>query len=884
MTDAMTRTAKILVVSDHQELLHLIETSLRREGFTTAAVRSGKDAIAWLAEKDVELMLLDLRLRDMGGMELVDYLASIDRSIPFIIITGEGDERIAVEMMKRGALNYLVKNAKFIGLVPQIVRHALKQISQDKRLATAEKSLRESDARFCVTADLAPALIWTSGPDKRCTWFNRLWLEFTGRTMEQELGNGWANGVHPDDVARCSETYEKAFQARVPFAMEHRLQRQDGDWRWVFHRGIPMEGSGKDFVGFIGSCIDITEKKHAEGALKQSEERYRTLFNTLLEGFCIIEMIYDADGRPVDFCFLEINPAFETQTGLRDAQGKRMRELAPDHEAHWFEIFGNIALTGEPARFIHEARALNRWYEVSAFRFGDAQSRKVAILFNDITESKRASEALRLSEKRERERATELAAILDAVPMPVFIAEDPDCLHIAGNRAADELLRNPRGAEASLTAPEEVRPRHFKAVKDGRTLADHELPCQLAARGFPIQNFEFSLAFDDGTTRDMLAYATPVLNEDGQPRGAIHVLVDITSRNQAELVRSRLAAIVESSGDAIIGRTLDGTITEWNKGAETMLGYTAEETVGRPVLMLIPSDRVDELRLMQEQIQRGEAVQPFETIRIRKDRKPVDVMIQVSPIRDRAGNIVGASSILRDITERKLLEKEVLEISEREQSRIGQDLHDGLCQHLAAIEFRLRGLKQNLEGKSIKQAEETTELARLVRQAIDQTRTLARGLSPVMGADGLINALHELAVQTDKAFDVSCSFTCPAPILFHNSAISTHLYRIAQEAIHNAVRHGRPKFISITLVRVNDRVVLAIRDDGIGIPVKQGKHQGMGLRVMRYRAHMVGGSLVVQREPDGGTSVVCSLNAPEIGRRIRGKRKRPRAVEAIAKS
>ena len=135
---------------------------------------------------------------------------------------------------------------------------------------------------------------------------------------------------------------------------------------------------------------EATERTRAEAAVRQSEERYRSLFTTMMEGFCIIEVLFDVDDHPVDYRFLECNPAFEAQTGLRNAQGKLMRELAPDHEAFWFEMYGKVALTGEPVRFVNEAKALNRWYDVSAYRVGGLDSRRVAILFNDITERKRA--------------------------------------------------------------------------------------------------------------------------------------------------------------------------------------------------------------------------------------------------------------------------------------------------------------------------------------------------------------------------------------------------------------------------------------------------------------------------------------------------------------
>jgi PAS domain S-box-containing protein len=131
-----------------------------------------------------------------------------------------------------------------------------------------------------------------------------------------------------------------------------------------------------------------------------SEARYRTLFETLIEGFCTVEMIFDANGQPMDYRFLEINPAFEKQTGLRDAQGKSMRELAPNHEAHWFELYGKVALTGRPVHFENEAKALGRYYDVRAWRVGGPDSRKVAILFNDITEQKKAEGKLQAQLER----------------------------------------------------------------------------------------------------------------------------------------------------------------------------------------------------------------------------------------------------------------------------------------------------------------------------------------------------------------------------------------------------------------------------------------------------------------------------------------------------
>ena len=148
-------------------------------------------------------------------------------------------------------------------------------------LQQAFEGIRESNERFRMMADSAPVMIWMSGPDKLCTYFNKTWLEFTGRPMERELGNGWAEGVHPDDFQRCLEVYVAAFDARQEFKMEYRLRRFDGEYRWILDNGTPRYLSAGDFVGYIGSCIDITDRKQSEEALRQKEAALQTSQNEL---------------------------------------------------------------------------------------------------------------------------------------------------------------------------------------------------------------------------------------------------------------------------------------------------------------------------------------------------------------------------------------------------------------------------------------------------------------------------------------------------------------------------------------------------------------------------------------------------------------------------
>jgi diguanylate cyclase (GGDEF)-like protein/PAS domain S-box-containing protein len=179
--------------------------------------------------------------------------------------------------------------------------------------------------------------------------------------------------------------------------LEFEITGLKGRRLWLETHAAPLRNERNEIIALLGITRDITERKQAEEALRESENRYHTLFNAIDEGFCIVEVIFDDNGKPVDYRFLETNPSFEKQTGLVVSQGKRMRELAPKHEEHWFRIYGEIAVTGEPARFQNQAAQLHRWYDVYAFRIGKPEDRQVAILFNDITERKEGEDKLKLT-------------------------------------------------------------------------------------------------------------------------------------------------------------------------------------------------------------------------------------------------------------------------------------------------------------------------------------------------------------------------------------------------------------------------------------------------------------------------------------------------------
>jgi PAS domain S-box-containing protein len=455
----------VFIVDDDRGLLRLIEKALQREGLATATAASGADAMLWLAKNTPDLLLLDLKLQDIEGKELVRQISEIRSNLPFIIITGQGDERVAVEMMKRGARDYLIKDAQFLQFVPEVVKHVLEQIETERRLTAAE------------------------------------------------------------------------------------------------------------------------------------------------EKFNIVQSVME---------------------------------------------------------------------------------------------------------------------------------------------------------------------RGFSAV----LIADAELP------------------------EPNIIYVTPTF-----------------------------ARLIGSDREKIIGQKLS-----------TLSGLTAVQEYLRRGL---PADESMSDVISSYQTAEGERWGEW----------------RIGPAKDKTGRITHWLAIVRDITERKRLEKEILEISDREQRRIGQDLHDGLCQQLTGIELMSRVLEQKLASRSKTNSKLAGDIAGHVRDAIGQTRLLARGLSPVtLESEGLMSALQEFAGNTEKIFRIECRFECVRPVLVNDLTVATHLFRIAQEAVSNAIKHGKANEIEIQLQQNSaGSVVLRVSDNGSGMSGETPKEKGMGLQIMRSRAGMIGGNVAIQNAPRGGVQVVCSV-------------------------
>ena len=325
-------------------------------------------------------------------------------------------------------------------------------------------------------------------------------------------------------------------------------------------------------------------------------------------------------------------------------------------------------------------------------------------------------------------------------------------------------------------------------------------------------------------------------------------------------LKERYEDLFENANDMVFTTDPDGCITSINQTGERLLQARREEILAKSMLEFVVEEQRAVVRQWFEQVTGGGELPPAEWDFINTTGQRIRLEVSARMVRQ-AGKNAEVESVARDITERKRLEREILEISNREQRRIGHDLHDGVCQQLAAIAYRMDIMADQLQEKNVMEFAEAERIGGLVNETINQTRSVARGLFPVrLEENGLVSAIEELAANAENLFKIRCQFLCDEPQLILENAASLHLYYIVQEAVLNAVKHGKATSVIISLARDHDRFMLTISDNGGGFQ-SPGSSTGMGIRIMRYRASVIGTTLDLKSAPNQGTHITCVFHS-----------------------
>ncbi len=461
------------------------------------------------------------------------------------------------------------------------------------------------------------------------------------------------------------------------------------------------------------------------------------------------------------------------------------------------------------------------------------------------------NEELREAQQRLEESRDHYAAFYDFAPVG-YVTFDVNGIIREINLTAAEMLGVPR---AKLMG----RPFHpFVAEEDLVHFLRH-----LPPRANPEERIgtEFSLVRKGCAVLPIVMQSVPACGAEKQGHHCRATLTDLTARKLAEETlrkgRDFTDAVLETSGALILVLDDTGRVLRFNRACEQVSGYSSAEIVGRAFWMLLPPEESAAVRGVFEDLRSAQLPNRYENHWLTKtgERRLISWANTVLAPADGKMKVIIGTGI--DITERRRLEGEVLAITDREQRRIGLDLHDGLGQQLVAISLLFHALRHHLAARPEVQ-QDAAALGELLNGAIGQTRTLAHGLASLqLDAIGLACALDELAQTTREAGKVACHLRCATRMQIADIAVSGQLYRIAQEAVTNALKHGAPDRIEIELSRRRGAVRLRISDNGKGLAASRKPHDGMGLAVMKYRANLIGGTLRIESKPGQGVTVEC---------------------------
>jgi PAS domain S-box-containing protein len=646
-------------------------------------------------------------------------------------------------------------------------------------------------------------------------------------------------------------------------------------------------------------------------SLAATAQRYRSLFNAIDTGFCIIEVLFDPEGTPVDYRFVEVNSAFEEQTGLKDAAGKSVREFMPDHEQHWFQIYGHVALSGQPIRFQNRAAALNRWYDAYAFRVGPPQDHTVGVLFTDITARKRTEEQL-------RDREQQLRFIADHLPL-MIVHCDADTRYKFVNAAY---------AQQFGIDPEKVIGRKITDVVEPAVYDVVRPHIETALRGQRVE-FEEMIPYEKLGERWMHGVYLPEKTPDGQVVGFVAVVQDITKRKNAERALSqselRFRSLMEQAPFSIQIFAPDGRTLRVNRAWEELWGVTLDQVADYNVLR----DPQLEAKGVSPFIARAFAGAPVEIPAVQYDPNqtipnrtrymdPVRWVAAVAyPLFDERGRVREVVLVHQDITQRKRAEEELAK-TQQELKDYAVNLENTVADRTA----KLRETVQDLEAfsysiahdmraplramrgfASILEEEHATRLDAVALSYLHRISNAAHRLDQLIldildyskiVRDELRLApvnLHKLVreiLASYPQFDssrVDIVVEGPLPVVLANNAAMT---QVLSNILTNAVKFVTPGVRPRVRIRAEDvrndpafpngAARLWVEDNGIGIPARAQSRlfeiftrfedaalyegTGIGLAIVKKAVERMRGTIGVESEPGKGSRFWVQLHRP----------------------
>lgn len=755
------------------------------------------------------------------------------------------------------------------------------------------EALRESEQRYRSLVETAQEGIWVIDAEARTTFVNPKMAEMLGYTTREMIGRSLLDFLDDEGKAAAQADLERR-RSGATERIDFRFLRKDGSDLWAILAVHPLFDEAGRYDGVLGMLTDITERKRAEEDLRRANKALRMIGecddalvhaadeNQLLQQVCRI--IVDAGGYRMAWVGYAGNDETKTvrpvgQAGFEDGYLETLTVTWADN------LFGQgptgtAIRTGRPCvvQNILTDPEYETW-RAEATRRGYGSSVALPLMaggraFGALNIYAAQPQAFDGGEVRLlMELADDLAYGITALRARADLRRAMDAL-----RDSNELLERMFGSIHVFVAYMDrdfnfIRVNAAYAQADGHDPAffvgknhfdlypneeNQAIFCRVVETGEPFvvhaRPFIYAANPERGTTHWNWRLE-PVRDAGGQVRGLILSLLDVTDQvrvqERIEAERQRLFSVLNMLPGFVLLHAPDHTARFANHHFLDIFGDPNE----KPCYTLMQGrDEPCDTCYVKEILQTG-VPREWEWT----NEAGRDYHVWGYPFSDTDGSRL-VLELGVDITERRTLEREILEISAEERRSIGHDLHDGLGQSLTGISFLSKVLAERLTGLGSPEAPAAVNIAELVSQTVAQARAMSHGLCPVeLTEDGFEHALTEMAKNVERAFGIECRFRCAGPIPIQDPAVLRHLYHITQEAVTNATKHANPRRIAIDCGVDDGEFVLRVRDNGVGIPDPIPKEAGMGLRIMKYRADMIGAALAIEPNPHGGTRVTCRL-------------------------
>jgi PAS domain S-box-containing protein len=717
------------------------------------------------------------------------------------------------------------------------------------------QAFRESEKRFRLVADTAPVLIWMSDTDKLCTYFNRPWLEFTGKSLELEVGNGWVEGVYSEDLHRCMDTYTQAFDRREEFRMEYRLRRHDGEHRWILDIGVPRFDQDRSFIGYIGIGIDVTERKLAENELRSVSERLRL---AMLAGRAAGWELDMESGSTLWFgeahALLGTEP--EVVVGSAEAFWERVH---PEDHVKLRAALVNSKLNHEDfdEEFrvpwadgtVHWLRSQGRYI----YRENAEPIRMLGVSV-DVTKQKTAEQAL-ARKSAEMTEAQRLASVgsWEWDPETDIVTWSEELYRIAA--------RDPKLPAASF--------KEHQKLYTAESWEELRLSVEEALRTGKPYELDLKMVRSDGAVRWIRARGEAQRDITGRVSRLRGTAQDVTERKHAvEALREseerfRLAAQAgkmyaydwDAATDVVVrsaesGQILGGEDTAQVSGQQIFAAIHPDDRdrLGAAIIALVPEK--PHLKIAYRIIH--------------PDGKVVWVESTSRAHFSQQGKMLRIVGMVSDITDRKRTEdalsgmsRRLIEAQEQERARIARELHDDLGQRIALLANEMEQLQQKYPDLRAEVKGGIAELQKQTFQLGIDVQSLSHELhSSKLEYLGITAAMrsfcHEFGGQQKVKVDFK-THDLPGAL---SPDISLCLFRVLQEALHNSVKHSGVRHVEVELWATLDDVHLTVHDSGAGFDSEVVKEsRGLGLISMEERLRLLNGTFSIESQPKRGTTV-----------------------------